>query len=115
MSVPAAYIGVILIWSTTPLAIKWSGEGAGYLFGVTARMVIGVLLALLVLALLRRPMQWHRKARLSYLVAGGSIYGAMLTIYWAAQFIPSGWISVVFGLTPIMTGARSRSCFTSPT
>lgn len=28
MSVPAAYLGVILIWSTTPLAIQWSGEGA---------------------------------------------------------------------------------------
>ena len=45
MSVPAAYLGIILIWSTTPLAVKWSGEGPGYLFGVTARMVIGALLS----------------------------------------------------------------------
>ena len=35
MSVPAAYLGIVLIWGTTPLAIKWSGEGVGYLFGVT--------------------------------------------------------------------------------
>ncbi|HHH47726.1 MAG TPA: EamA family transporter, partial [Gammaproteobacteria bacterium] len=26
MSVPAAYLGVILIWATTPLAIQWSSE-----------------------------------------------------------------------------------------
>ena len=31
MSVPAAYLGIVLIWSTTPLAIKWSSAGAGFL------------------------------------------------------------------------------------
>ncbi|HLF97561.1 MAG TPA: EamA family transporter, partial [Methylococcaceae bacterium] len=41
MRVPLAYIGVILLWATTPLAIKWSGEGPGFLFGVTGRMAIG--------------------------------------------------------------------------
>ena len=46
MSVPLAYIGVIIIWSTTPLAIKWSGGDAGFLFGVTARMLIGLLFSL---------------------------------------------------------------------
>lgn len=29
MSVPAAFIGVVLIWATTPLAIKWSSEEIG--------------------------------------------------------------------------------------
>jgi drug/metabolite transporter (DMT)-like permease len=31
------------------------------------------------------------------------IYGSMLSVYWGAQFIPSGWISVIFGLTPLIT------------
>ena len=44
MPLAAAFIGVVLIWSTTPLAIKWSSLGAGFLFGVTARMTIGLLL-----------------------------------------------------------------------
>ena len=52
MSIPAAYLGIILIWSTTPLAVKWSGEGPGYLFGVSARMAIGTLLCLLLVQLL---------------------------------------------------------------
>ncbi|MCP4995443.1 MAG: DMT family transporter [Gammaproteobacteria bacterium] len=103
MSVGFSYIAVILIWSTTPLAIKWSGEGSGFLFGVTGRMVLGAVLALVVMQLMRLPFPWHRRARRTYLVAGLGIYSAMLCVYWAAQFIPSGWISVIFGLTPITT------------
>ncbi|MBT3048597.1 MAG: DMT family transporter [Candidatus Thiodiazotropha sp.] len=108
MSVPAAYLGIVLIWGTTPLAIKWSGEGVGYLFGVTGRMVIGVTLALLVLRLIGRPLVWHKRARHTYLAAGLGIFIAMTAVYWASQYIPSGWISVVFGLSPIFTGLMAR-------
>ena len=31
---------------TTPLAIQWSGEGPGFLFGVTGRMAIGALVVI---------------------------------------------------------------------
>lgn len=108
MSIPAAYIGVVLIWSTTPLAIKWSGQGAGYLFGVTSRMVIGLVLALLVLKLMGLRLPWNRRARQTYLTAGLGIYLAMTSVYWSAQYVPSGWISVVFGLSPIFTGLLAR-------
>ncbi len=104
MSVPAAYIGVILIWTTTPLAIKWSGEGAGYLFGVTGRMVIGVILATMFLSLMGKRLMWHKKARQTYVAGGLGIYGAMMLVYWGVQFIPSGWVSIIFGLSPVITG-----------
>lgn len=98
------FLIVILIWSTTPLAIKWSGEGAGFIFGVSARMVIGMLV-LTVLAMIKRvPVPLHRQALLTYAAAGLGIYGAMLSVYWGAQYIQSGFISVLFGLTPILTG-----------
>lgn len=103
MSVPAAYVAVILIWSTTPLAIQWSGEGGGFLFGVTARMVTGALLCGLLLLALRVSLPLHRDALRTYLAAGLGIFGAMMCVYWGSQFIPSGWISVLFGLTPIVT------------
>ncbi len=103
MRITLTYISVILLWATTPLAIKWSGQGPGFLFGVTARMAIGTVCILLVLALMRQSLAWHRKALLTYLAIALQIYGAMLAVYWAAQFIPSGWISVIFGLTPLMT------------
>jgi len=104
MSVPAAYIGVIVIWATTPLAIKWSGESVGFLFGVSARMLIGLLLASLLIIGLRRPWRWHKRAMLAYTAVALGLYGAMLLVYWGAQFIPSGLISVIFGLTPPFTG-----------
>ncbi len=103
MRIVAAYIGVVLLWSTTPLAIKWSGEGPGYLFGVTGRMSIGLACVLPMLALMRQPLPLHREARLAYLAGAVQIFGAMLATYWSSRFIPSGWISVVFGLTPLIT------------
>lgn len=105
MSVPLAYIGVIIIWSTTPLAIKWSGVDAGFLFGVTARMLIGLLFSsVLIMLLSRRSLPWDKSSRKIYLVAGIAIYGAMLSVYWGSQYISSGFISVIFGLNPIVTG-----------
>jgi len=93
MNIYSAYFAVILIWSTTPLAIQWSNGGSGFLFGVTGRMLISAILALALVFILKLPMQWHRQARRTYLAAGVGIYGAMLMVYWAAQYIPSGWIA----------------------
>ena len=104
MSVPTAYLGIIIIWSTTPLAIKWSGEEVGFLFGVASRMLIGAAVCTLLLLILARKLPWHREARQTYLAAGLGIYGAMMSVYWGSQYIPSGMISVLFGLTPIVTG-----------
>ncbi len=104
MSLPAAFISVILIWSTTPLAIKWSTLGAGSSFAVLARMVIGTLLCALLLLALRARFPWHRKARLTYLAGGLSMFSAMSLTYWSAQYVNSGVISVLFGLSPMMTG-----------
>jgi drug/metabolite transporter (DMT)-like permease len=96
---------VIIIWSTTPLAIQWSGVGVGYEFGVAARMLIGLLALLLVIRLRGLPLPWNRHARNVYLVSGISIFIAMSLVYWSAQFMPSGWISVIFGLSPLITSA----------
>src|SRR3569623_1866358 len=104
MSVPAAYIGVILIWSTTPLAINWSSQEGGFLFGVTGRMLLGAVVCLLLIRALRVVLPWHRAAARTYLAAGLGIYGAMISTYWGAQYIPSGLISVLFGLTTLAAG-----------
>jgi drug/metabolite transporter (DMT)-like permease len=103
MSIPAAFVSVILIWSTTPLAIKWSALGIGYSFAVLSRMMIGTLLCGLLLVLLRVRFPLHRRARMGYLVSGLSMFGAMMLTYWSAQFISSGMISVLFGLSPLLT------------
>lgn len=104
MTTRLAYIGVILIWATTPLAIQWSGEGVGFRFGVTARMLIGIIATLLVLVIMKADLPRNRKAIKTYLAGGLGIFSAMSCVYWAAQFIPSGWVSIVFGLSPLITG-----------
>jgi len=103
MRIALAYIFIILLWATTPLAIKWSTEGSGFIFGVAARMSIGLLCILCMLLLSRQPLPWHSKARQTYFAIAVQIYGAMMAVYWGAQFIPSGWISIIFGLSPFIT------------
>ena len=107
-SVPAAYLGVILIWATTPLATKWSGDGPGALFGVSSRMCLGLLCVLVVLKLRHIKFPHSPRAWLHYGAGAISIYGSMSLSYWAAQQIPSGWMSVIFGLSPLLTAILAR-------
>lgn len=104
MSIPAAYLSVILIWSTTPLAIKWSSDGWGYMFAVSARMLCAALACLILLKLLRKKLPWHKQALHTYIAAGAGIYGAMTSVYWGSQYISSGLVAVLFALSPIVTG-----------
>lgn len=104
MSVPAAYAGVILIWSTTPLAIQWSAQGAGFSFAVMARMLVGLALCLLLMRATRTVLPLTPAARRLYAVSGLSLCVSMLLTYWGALHVPSGLISVIFGLSPLATG-----------
>jgi drug/metabolite transporter (DMT)-like permease len=63
-----------------------------------------MLVGLMVAGLFSIPLPWHAEARRTYLAAGLGIFFAMTSVYWSSQFIPSGWISVLFGLAPIVTG-----------
>lgn len=108
MSVPAAFLAVVLIWSTTPLAVKWSGEGPGFLFGALGRMTLAALLCLALIAALRQAFPWHRGARRTYFSGALGLYGAMLCIYWSAQYVPSGLIAVLFGLSPLITALLAQ-------
>ena len=103
MRVAMAYIGVIMIWSTTPLALKWSTETTGFLFAVTSRMGIGTAIAVLFCFMMGRELPHDRLALKTYAASGSGAYLAMMFTYWGAQYIPSGWISVIFGLAPIIT------------
>lgn len=107
MRVALAYIFIVLLWATTPLAIKWSADGSSFIFGVTARMSIGLICTLILLLLSRTGLVWHSLAKRTYFAVALQIYAAILSVYWAAQFIPSGWVSVIFGLTPFITALLS--------
>ncbi len=108
MSVPLAFLAVVLIWSTTPLAIKWSGEGPGYLFGVFSRMLLAVVVCLALLLVLRQKLPRHGDALRAYLSGALGAFGGMLCVYWAAQYLPSGLLAVIFALAPLITAVLAR-------
>jgi hypothetical protein len=75
VSVPISYLSVILIWSTTPLAIQWSGNDVGFQFGVAARMLIGLIALVTLLRIMNIEFPWHKRARTVYLISGISFIG----------------------------------------
>lgn len=98
-----AYWGVVIIWTTTPLGIKWSSVGLNYIVGVSARMLIGLLCLVLAMLVTRSRLRLDSRALLTYLAVAVQLYASMMLTYWGAQFIPSGWLSVIYGLSPFMT------------
>ncbi|WP_196139299.1 DMT family transporter [Aliikangiella sp. G2MR2-5] len=99
-----SYISVVLIWSTTPLAIVWSTDSVPPSMAVLLRMTIAIILGLLVIWLKRIAFPWHRKAILLYAYSAMGIFGGMILVYLAARYIASGTISLIFGLAPILSG-----------
>lgn len=88
------------------MAIQWS-SGEAPLTSALIRMIIGILCCLAVLGLTQIKLPTDLRARRLYVVCGISIYVPMSLVYVAAQYIPSGWIAVVFGLSPLFTGVFS--------
>ena len=98
------FLLVVVIWSTTPLAIQWSTLGSSFSFSVASRMLIGLIICALILRLKQQKLSLHKQALANYGYAGAGIFITMSLVYFSALSIPSGLISVVFGLTPIITG-----------
>ncbi|WP_430461545.1 DMT family transporter [Thalassolituus sp. LLYu03] len=105
MPVAVAYLGVVFIWSTTPIAIQFSLQGLDFFTAVSLRMWISAALSLPLLFIMRQPLALNRQALQSYLAGSLGIYGAMMAVYWGSPFIPSGLISVLYGLSPMLSGA----------
>ncbi|MCD8523099.1 MAG: DMT family transporter [Saccharospirillaceae bacterium] len=105
MPVVVAYLLVVFIWSTTPIAIQFSQDGLDFFTALTLRMWLSALLSLPILLLLREPLRLNRTALMSYLAGSLGVYGAMMSVYWGSLYIPSGLISVLYGLSPMLSGA----------
>ena len=108
MSVYMAYATVIVIWATTPLAIKLSNDSLAPMASVSLRFALAVALALPICWLLKRGPFIERRHWKLYLVSALSIFPNMPLVYVAVQYIPSGLVSVLFGLTPFITGILAK-------
>ncbi len=107
MAVFLAYISVVLIWATTPLAIQWSSDSLSFIAAAASRMLLAVALALLVHALLRKSLLEYWQHRHIYFAASLGVFPNMPLVYWAAQFIPSGLVAIIFALSPFFTGVMT--------
>jgi probable blue pigment (indigoidine) exporter len=102
-----AYGALVVIWSTTPLAIKWSGGDVSFAGAIFWRIVISAVLALLILCARGQSLWGYRHGVRFYTVAALGIAPNFLVVYWASQWIPSGLISVIFSTTPFLMGILS--------
>lgn len=107
MAVLLAYISVVLIWATTPLAIQWSSISLSFMAAVVLRMSLALAIALLVSAVFRRPLFHQTGVWKVYLAASIGIFPNMPVVYWSAQFIPSGLMAIIFAMSPFTTGLMS--------
>lgn len=107
MNIILAYLCMLIIWSTTPLAIQWSSEGGGFLFSVAARMSCASLLSVALVLVLEKRLPLGLSALASYFSGGVAVFGAVLCVYWAAQFVPSGMIAIFYGMAPVLTGVMA--------
>lgn len=101
MQIVLAYIGVVLIWSTTPLGITYSVDSLNFIQASALRMWASLFLCFLLLKMWRIPFSTSRAALMGYVAGAVGVLGAMLCVYWAGGKVPSGLIAVIWGLTPM--------------
>jgi drug/metabolite transporter (DMT)-like permease len=95
------YAMLVLIWSSTWVAIKIGLEDCPALLGAGIRFAVAGLVLLVVAALQRRPLRtdWLLAAVLA-LAPFAFAYGL---VYWGEQYVPSGLAAVLFGIMPLYT------------
>ncbi len=99
-----AYFCVIAIWSTTPLAIKFSNDSLTPMASITLRIALALVLICLIYGLLRRALPLQLKHWRIHFAAAIGLFPNMPLVYTAAEYIPSGLIAIMFGLTPFVNG-----------
>lgn len=101
------YLLVILIWSTTPLAIKDSASVFSPMGSLFFRILIAAMLGCIIAAVFDGKALKIRRNWTLYLAASLGIFPNMVFVYLASQHLSSGMIALLFGLSPFFTMALS--------
>ena len=104
MAIALAALSVILVWSTTALAVQWSIEHIGFLFAASVRMLLGGAIFVLLLRALSQPLPRDTQALRVYIWVGFGMFCSLGATYWAAQYLYSGMLALAWGLLPLFTG-----------
>lgn len=114
MPVSVSYVIVVGVWSTTPLflylsTLAFPAELAGGL-----RMAAAAVVATVLLRATGNTLPRDRAALLTYAAMTPGVFGAMYLSHLAAAHVPTGLISVLFGLSPIVSAFFARLLGTDP-
>jgi len=107
MPVIFAYIFVVFIWATTPLAIQWSNSSLNFVAAVSVRMLMALVVCSVLMLVFRMKLIKKRSDWFVFLAGMIGLYPNMLLVYWSAQFISSGLMAVILGLYPFAVGLFS--------
>ena len=114
MNVPFAYFFVVLIWSTTPLGIVWSSETINPMMAVLLRMLLALIIGTIFLVLMRIRMPFNKQAIKLYSYSTIGVFGGMFWGYLASRYVSSGLMSLIFGLSPIVSGLIAQRILNEP-
>ena len=98
------YALLVLIWAATPLAIVWSVVEVDPMWVLIIRYFGASLIALALLKIMRDPLPFDAVSMKSYLAGSLNLIGAQLFIYLAANYLTSGLMALIFGLSPLIAG-----------
>jgi drug/metabolite transporter (DMT)-like permease len=93
------YGALVVVWSSTWVAIKIGLEDVPPLLGAGVRFAIAGAGLLAVARALGRPLRTD--ARLAWVLALLPFAAAYALIYWGEQYVPSGLAAVLFGVMPL--------------
>lgn len=98
-----AYLLLILIWSSTPLAVKWSSEFFAAPLAVALRLSLAACIAVPMVLVFYRQVLFKKSGWQYFFWAALSLFPAMPLLYSAAVWLPSGWIALLYAASPFFT------------
>lgn len=98
------FLSLLLIWSLTPLFVVICVKAMPALWAFAIRFLLAAPIAHIILKLRGQTLPLHKSALKSYAAGALGIYVAMILCYLAAVYLPSSIISMVFGLSPLISG-----------
>jgi drug/metabolite transporter (DMT)-like permease len=109
------YFLTVLIWGTTWIAIKFQLGVVAAPVSIAYRFWIATTVLMLILLALRKPV-WPPRAAWRYLLAQGFALFCLnfLCFYYAAKWVPSGLVAVVFSTAPIWNAINGRLFMARP-
>lgn len=98
------YALLVGIWATTPLAIVWVTQAVPPMWALLLRYLAASVIVVSLLCLMREKLPLNRQSMTSYLAGSLNLIGAQIFIYWAAIYLHSGVMVLIYAFAPLIAG-----------